>query len=122
MLGSFADEAFGMTLVSGIENGLPFRDQLGRLAVMHSGGRKQVQSGMVVLMVIPGKEVLAKAAGILDRAETVRVSRTIFHGFEVRFRKWVVVGDVRTAMSPDDAQVGEQQGQGLHSRMKSAGK
>ena len=72
---------------------------------------QQLQPGMMMLVVIPGEEVLTETAGILDGAETVRVVRPVFHGFEVRFRERVVVGNMRTAMSLDDTEVGQKQSQ-----------
>ena len=74
-----------MALVSAIENDLPFCDELGSLAVVNACRCHQAQAGMVVLVVIPGEEVLAKAARILDRSEAVRVSRAVLQGLEVRF-------------------------------------
>src|SRR3954451_7145627 len=68
---------------------------------------------MMVLVVVPGEELLAETARILNRAETVRVLRPILHGFEVRFGEGVVVGDVRPAMGFDDTEVGQQQGKRL---------
>ena len=69
-----ADEAFGMGLVGDIENGLPFRDELGSLAVVNGGRRQQLQSGMMVLVVVPGEKLLAETPCILDRTEAIRVA------------------------------------------------
>src|SRR3954447_4450411 len=68
---------------------------------------------MMMLVVVPGEELLAETARILNRAEAVRVFGSVFHGFEVRFGKGVVVGDVRPAMGLDDTKVGQQQSKGL---------
>ena len=58
-------------------------------------------------MVVPVEELLAETAGILDGPETVRIIGTILHGFEVSFRKRIVIGNVRTTVSLDDAEVGQ---------------
>ena len=113
MLRSAADEAFGMTQVGDIENGLPLGDKLGSLTVMNRGRRQQLQAGVMVLVVIPGEELQAETAGILDGAKAVGVLRAVLHGFEVSFRERIVIGDVRAAVGFDDAEVGKQQGQGL---------
>ena len=74
-----------MELVSDIENSLPLCDKLGSLAVVNACRCHQAQAGMVVLVVVPGKEVLAETARILNRSEAVRVSRAVLQGLEVRF-------------------------------------
>ena len=60
------DEPFWVGLVSEIENGLPFRDELGGLTIMNIGWSQQVQARVVVLLVVPRKELLAEKARILD--------------------------------------------------------
>jgi len=42
MLRGAADKAFGMTLEGDIKDGLPLRDEFGRLAIVDCGGRQQV--------------------------------------------------------------------------------
>ena len=64
-----------------------------------------------MLMVVPGKELLAETARILNGTEAIRIARPVFHGLEVRFRKGVVIGNMGSAVSPDNAEVCEQQGQ-----------
>ena len=59
-----------------------------------------------MLVVVPGEELLAETPCILDGTEAVRVAGPIFHGFEVSFRKRVVVRDMGTAVRLDDAEVG----------------
>jgi len=60
-----------------------------------------------VFVVIPGEEVLAEAAGILNGAEAIQIAGPVLHGFELGFGEGVVFGNMRTAMSLDDAQIGE---------------
>ena len=112
------NEPLGMTLVSGIENDLPFGDKLSGLAVVDGCRCHQAQAGMAVLVVVPGKEALAETARILNRSKAVRVSRAVLQSFEVRLREGIVVRDVRTAMRFHDSQIGKQQGQrfGRHRR------
>lgn len=92
-----------MELVSDIEDRLPLRDEFGCLAIVDCGGSQQVQRGMVMLVVVPGEEVLAETARILDRAKSIRIVRPVLHGFEVRFRERVVVADMGAAVSLDHA-------------------
>ena len=61
-----ADEPLGMGLVGDIENGLPFRDELDGLTVMDRGRSQQLQSRVMVLVVVPGEKVLTEPASILD--------------------------------------------------------
>ena len=120
MLGRAADEAFWMTLVGDIKDGLPFGDKLGSLTVMNRGRGQQLQAGVMVLMVVPGKQLLAETPRILDGAEAVRIVRPVLHGFEMSFREKIVVGDMGAAVGFDDAEVSEQQGQGLRCHRRTA--
>jgi hypothetical protein len=56
------------------------------------------------------KKVSAEGAGVLDRSEPGGETRMIFHRFERRFRKRVVIRHVRTRMRSQDVQVGEEIG------------
>jgi len=61
---------------------LPLCDKLGSLAVVNACRCHQAQAGMVVLVVVPGKEVLAEAARILNQRSS---RKSAFRGlkFEV---------------------------------------
>jgi hypothetical protein len=72
-----------MSQVSGIKDLLALRDGSGSEAIVKHGGREQADAGMAMLLVVPGEEVLAKGAGILDGPETFGKVRPIFQGFEV---------------------------------------
>ena len=61
-----ADESFWVGLISEIENGLPFRDELSGLTMVNIGRSQEVQARVVVLLVVPRKELLAEKARILD--------------------------------------------------------
>src|SRR3954451_16000659 len=102
-----------MKLIGEIEYGLPTGDELGSLAVVHCCRREQLQGGMMVLVVVPGEELLAKNTRILDGAEAVRIIWSILQGLEVGFRERVVIGDMRPAVSLDNTEVGKQERQRL---------
>ncbi len=74
MLRGSANEALRMKPISDIENGLAFLEELGSLAVMDVCRCHRAQAGMAMSMVIPGEEVLAEAAGILDGTKAGRGS------------------------------------------------
>ena len=61
-----ADEPFWVGLISEIENGLPFGNKLSGLTIMNNSWSQQVQARVVVLLVVPRKELLAEKARILD--------------------------------------------------------
>ena len=54
--------------------------------MVNDSGGKQTEPGVAMLLVIPGEEILAKSAGVLDGAETVRKAGSVFHRFELAFR------------------------------------
>jgi hypothetical protein len=56
MLERMANEPFGMSLKSNIENGLAFGDQLRSLTIADGRRRQQLQPGMMVPVVITGKK------------------------------------------------------------------
>lgn len=64
---------------------------------------------MVVLAVVPADEFGYQSARLLDACEALRKLGAVLEGFELRFRVGIVVGDVRTAVSFDDAQVRQKQ-------------
>ena len=66
-----------------------------------------------MLCVVPGEESLAVGACILKTAETPREVRAVFHRLELRFRVWVVVRNVRSAVAFGDVQVHQQDGHRL---------
>ena len=112
-LGRPADEALGMSAVSGIQNDTPLLDGFRRQAMMHDSRKEKAWSGMAVLVVIPGEELLGERAGILQRPKTFRETGPVFQSPEVAFRIWVVVGDMRAAVGLGDAEVRHQKGDGF---------
>src|SRR5207247_8533371 len=73
----------------------------------------QTETGMVMLVVVPLKEGLAKTTSVFDGTEAIRKPRAVVEGAELAFRVWIVIGDVRPAMGLDDAQIGQQQRHGF---------
>ena len=64
---------------------------------------------MVMHLVIPSKKVLAKGPGIFETAKLFGKRGLIFQGFELRFRKRIVIGHLGTAMALGHAQIREQE-------------
>lgn len=60
-------------------------------------GRGEIpEPGMTVFLVVPGDEVDAEGAGVLDRAETIGEVGPVLERLEVGLGVGVVVGDVRS--------------------------
>jgi len=67
--GRLADKPFGVGGVSGAEHaGAGCLDGAGAV-VVDAGGGVQGEARVAMLVVVPGEEVLAPGAGLLDRAE-----------------------------------------------------
>ena len=64
-LGRLADEALGMSAVGGVENSTAPFNRFRSQTIMNNSRREKAQSGMAVLVVIPGEELLGEAPGIL---------------------------------------------------------
>ena len=105
----FANEALGVSRVGGVEHHLTMRQDVRSLAVMDHGRRHQPKTGMMVLVVVPLKEGLAEPASVFDGAEAIRETRAVFQGAKLTFRIRIVVGNMRTRVGFDDAQIGQQQ-------------
>ena len=111
MLGWFAHEALRMPLMSEFQHGLSLRNDLRSLSVMDIGRSQQIQAGMVMLVVIPGEELLAEPAGIFNRAESIRIIGAVLQSSEVGLGERIVIGDVRPAVRFNHSQIGKQQSQ-----------
>src|SRR5450432_4490365 len=98
-----------MSQKGGIEDFLSLCKDERSLAVMDHGRGQKPQAGMAVLVVVPGKEGLAKCATGLDRSKAVRELGPVLHGAELAFRIWVVVRNMRTAMCFGDSQIGHEE-------------
>ncbi len=73
-------------------------DNLGGQAVVQRTGRQQANPAMVVLVVVPLEKSSAERVGVLIASETLGKVRTVFHRFVLALGKWIVIGNVRTAM------------------------
>ena len=82
-LGRLADEALGVSAVSGVENRTALCNRFRSQTMMDHSRREKAQSGMAMLFVIPGEELLGEGTGILQRPKTFREPRSVFQGPEV---------------------------------------
>src|SRR5258707_7356743 len=98
-----------MSCVGSVENGASPVDGLMRQTVMDHSRREKSQSGMAVLVVVPGEEILREGASILEGSKTLREARSIFQSPEVAFRIRVVVGNVRATVGFGDPQIRHQE-------------
>jgi hypothetical protein len=80
--------------------------------MMKHSRREKAKSGMAVLVVIPGEELLGERTSILQRSKLFREAGPLFQSPEVAFRKWVVIGDMGGCGSWC-AEVGHQKGNGF---------
>ena len=62
----FTDEPFRVSLIRGVEDGCPLFSDRFCPAVVHVCGRVVPDTGMTVLIVVPGEEALRETAGILN--------------------------------------------------------
>jgi hypothetical protein len=65
--------------------------------------RDQADAGVIMLVVVPGKEATAKTQTIVVAAEAIGKLGSVLHGLELAFRKGIVVGNMRPAMRFGDA-------------------
>ena len=88
--------------------------------VVHVVRREQAEPDVVVLGVVPGEEVAAEAARVLERAEAVGEVGPVLQRLELRLGVRVVVRDVRPRVALGDAEVGEQQRDRLRGHRRAA--
>ena len=110
MLWSSMWEAFGVASIGRVENLLPLFDDLPGHAVMQHLRRQQGDSAVMMLMVVPGKERLAKIPRVFDGSETIWKLGPVLEGFELALRVRIIVRDMGPAMSLGHAQISHQQG------------
>ena len=72
-----ADEAFWIPLESFGEDGLALADDVVGPSVVEDLGGEEADAGVMMLGVVPGKEDLAEAAGVLNGAKTIRKLRAV---------------------------------------------
>ena len=104
-----ADEPFGMSLISSIENGAPLFDCLGRETVMNHSRGEKTQPGMAVFGVVPGEKLLGEGPGILQASKAFREAGPVLQSPEMTFRIGIIVGDMRTAVGFGDPQIRHQE-------------
>jgi hypothetical protein len=92
-----AREALRVAGIGGGEHGGPGGHTLVGQAEVHVVRGEQAKTAVMVFDVVPREEDVAVGADILDRAEPFRERRPILRRLELRFREWVVVGDVGAA-------------------------
>src|ERR1039457_628311 len=79
----FPDETFRVCREGGIQRVLTeIADVPGALGV-HDLRGQQPETGVMVLGVVPGEELLAEAASVFLGTKAVRELRAVFQGFEV---------------------------------------
>jgi len=61
--------------------------------------RHHADAGVAMLAVVPGDELLADFACVLDAGEVLGKLRSVLERFELRFGKRIMVGDVWTGVS-----------------------
>src|SRR5450759_4551887 len=70
-----------------------------RSGAMVDGGRShQADSSVAVFVVVPGEELLAVSASVLDRAEAIGEVGSVLQGFELRLGVRIVIRHVRAAI------------------------
>lgn len=77
---------------------------------------------MAMVVVVPGEELLAEGAAVLNTAKAIRKTGPVLQGAKLAFRVRVVVRNIRTAVRLGDAQVGHQERHwfGAHNLPRSA--
>ena len=109
MLWPGVGEPFRVALIGLVQYLLPLLDDLARHAVMQHVRGQQGDSAMVMILVVPRKELLAKGACIFNGAEAVGEFGPVLQGLELALRVRVVIRDVRAAMGSGHPQIGHQQ-------------
>jgi len=72
-------------LIGGIEHNLACSQHGGSLSKVHHSRGKQAQTRVAMLVVVPGKELLAESATVLDTAEAIRELGTVLQSPELAF-------------------------------------
>jgi Transposase len=114
------DKAIRVSQVGQVECPLTILADPDGQAVMDCGGSHHTDSRVAMLIVIPDEEVLAEGPTVLDATEPVRKLRAVLHGAEMAFRKRIVVGSVRAAVSLSHTKIGQQQGHRFRSHSGTA--
>ena len=114
----FFHEPFGMSRIGCAQHLLSLFDYCFCFAIMESLWRQQADAGMMMFLVVPGKERLTKLSGILNAAKPIWEAGAIFQGFELSFRVRIVVAGVWSGVCFGYSQIGHKEGLrlGFHGR------
>src|SRR5258705_5410085 len=120
--GASVGKALGVEIESGLECERTMSESLVDATGMHIARRHQPDARMMVLVVVPGKEISRMSARVFDGSEASRKVGAILHRLEMGFGERVVVRDLGTRVRFGDAEVSEQKGDGLrHHRCSAVG-
>ena len=90
--------------VSRLQYSSSFVNDVGIGTVVDGGWREHAESRVVVVVVVPVKELCTVGQGFIIGRESIREIGLVFEGLELAFREWIVVRDVWTTMGFDDPQ------------------
>jgi hypothetical protein len=113
-------KTLGVLLEGGPECDGALYESLLRAARMNVARRQQANANMMVLFVVPGKEIDAVGARVFDAAESRREVRPILHRLELSLGERIVVRRFGPRVRFGNAEVGEQQGNGLRRHRRAA--
>ena len=77
------NKSFWMQRKCILQSLLAFLANLLRLSIMNNFRGQETKAAMVMLVVVPSEELFCPDPGILFRAKTIGVIRTILHGLKV---------------------------------------
>ena len=86
-----------------VEHGLASGKHCFSLAMMHRRGRQQAEAPVMVLVVLPLKELRAEVLGVFETVEAIGELRPVLERLKLTLRVRIVVRDIRAAMRLDDA-------------------
>ena len=97
-----------MRQVGRIEYELTLLNDLAGLTIVNHGRGEHADTAMPMILVVPREETLRMGAAVLDRAKAIRKIGPVLEGPELAFREWIVIGNIRSAVSLGDAQIRQQ--------------
>ena len=99
--------------VSRLQYSASVGNDIGVSSVVDGGWREHVESRVVMVVVVRLKELCTVGQGFIIGCESIREIGLVFEGFELAFRKRVIIGDMWAAMGFDDPQGGQQLSNGM---------
>jgi len=91
-----------------VESDLAAGSDLFDAAVEYLGRSEERKSRMLVMVIIPGEELLTPSSRMGERSEPLRIVGLVLQRLELRLGEGVVVADVRTAEAAHDADGSEE--------------